>query len=111
MEDIQGSPWTKYRHAHHNEIGVVPTATLIVDRCTSLDMWGKVDMSYREATVVPVRRTKAGLVLVYTDVPIELDPNMRGWSYYAARYMNHKEGNRYRHSVPLLRVLVPHGLG
>jgi hypothetical protein len=53
--------------------------------------------------VSPVRRTKAGLVLFHTALPIKFLVPRTLWH---ERYFNHRENGIYRHSVPLSRLFV-----
>lgn len=61
--------------------------------------------------VSPVRKTKAGLVLFHTSLPIKLRVPSTWW---ANRNLNQRENGIYRHSVPLSRLFVDrheHDLG
>ncbi len=61
--------------------------------------------------VSPVRRTKAGLVLFHTSLPIKIRVPGTWWCH---RNMNHRENGIYRHSVPRSRLFVDryeHDLG
>jgi hypothetical protein len=59
----------------------------------------KPDFWFMRIRVIPRRRTKAGLVLVYTDGKIPVG------DFPIRDRMNHREGKLYRHSVPLWTLM------